>query len=320
MFAEPTEPITPEEPGGTPICWDTLWIDPPVPPETGVVQPAPATGLPGDDDSLWDNVVRDFSLVNINTSVANGTEKGSGGPYSPTGLLLPTGPPLDVPPDVIPMAVTDTMVAVDTRRSLAEDGPADDGVVSQDAQAVTVAPDIPASNSAAVHDNLADVDDPMLKAKDWSVIRARQPSPQCFSTSLMISRSGVLVAGETIRCVSPVRTPIRRGLYKVPRSCALILTTGPRVLCVALDDALLASKKLEAKHVFAFPKQSVTKSPTKGAKVLAACKVDSGQRKLVLLTVSRIVVKSAYFSPRSAYDPHRPRRNMHTNFPATRHQ
>ena len=130
----------------------------------------------------------------------------------------------------------------------------------------------------------------------------------------------MLVAGETIRCVSPVRTPIRRGLYKVPRSCALILTTGPRVLCVALDDALLASKKLEAKHVFAFPKQSVTKSPAKGAKVLAACKVDSGQRKLVLLTVSRIVVKSAYFSPRSAYDPHRPRRNMHTNFPATRHQ
>ena len=110
----------------------------------------------------------------------------------------------------------------------------------------------------------------------------------------MVSRSGVLATGETVRCVSSVRTPVRRGLYKQPRPCALILTTGPRVLCVPLDDADKASKKLEAKHVFAFPKRPATMSPSKGGKVLTGCKADSGQRKLVLQTVSRSVVKSPW--------------------------
>ncbi|PIL23529.1 transporter [Ganoderma sinense ZZ0214-1] len=269
LFTEPVDSVSPEEPAGMPISWDTLWIDPPVCPETGIVQPALAAALPEDeDDSLWDNVVHEFSLVNLNTVGANGNAKGSGGPHSPTSLLLPTGPPLDVPPDVVPTEATKAMDGVDARPPPTEDDPADNDSVSEDAQdvsdaAVPVAPPIAVGNSEPAHDDLGDVDDPVLKGKDWS---------------------GVLATGETVRCVSSVKTPVRRGLYKHPRPCALILTTSPRVLCVPLDDADKASKKLEAKHVFVFPKRPVGKSPSKGGKVLAGCKADSGRRKLVLLT------------------------------------
>nr|VWO94516.1 GlcNAc-PI de-N-acetylase [Ganoderma boninense] len=266
LFTEPVESVASGQPGSMPISWDTLWIDPPVCPETGIVQPAPTAALPDDeDDSLWDNVVHEFSLVNLNTVGANGNAKGSGGPHSPTSLLLPTGPPLDVPPDVVPAKARG---AVEHRPPPTENNPVDTDSANKNAQdvsdtAVTVPPPVAACHKEPARGDLGDADDPALKGKDWS---------------------GVLATGETVRCVSSVKTPVRRGLYKHPRPCALILTTGPRVLCVPLDDADKASKKLEAKHAFAFPNRPISKSPPKGEKVLAGCKADSEQRKLILLT------------------------------------
>ena len=189
LFTEPTQPATSEEPSGMPICWETLWTDPPVCPETGIVQPAPAAALPDDeDDSLWDNVVHEFSLVNINTHGANGNAKGSGGPYSPTSLLLPTGPTLDVPPDVVPTEANETVSGVETPQPPTEDDPTDSDFVKGDAQAVSdaaVAPTIAAaSNSEPAHGDLGEADDPVLKAKDWWVINIRLPSPaMLFLTS-----------------------------------------------------------------------------------------------------------------------------------------
>ncbi|KAI0642597.1 kinase-like domain-containing protein [Trametes meyenii] len=48
----------------TPIRWATLWTDPPVAPETGIVQPAPQP-VEDDEDDMWDNVVHQFSLANL---------------------------------------------------------------------------------------------------------------------------------------------------------------------------------------------------------------------------------------------------------------
>ena len=117
------------------MSWETLWTDPPVPPETGIIQPAPSALAADEGDDLWDNMVHEFSLVNVRPP--NG-----GGPVSPLGVPLP--PPVDVPPDVVPCEVVET--------------------VHPDRDAMS-----PNGGPATSEDEGEDADAAALRAKDWSV-------------------------------------------------------------------------------------------------------------------------------------------------------
>ena len=124
------------------IRWDTLWTDPPLQPETGIIPPSNniTFGDDGDNDELWDSVVHEFSLSSIG---------------SPNSLSLPPHDnippaslmPVDVPPHVVPCEV------VEPPRSTTEEA---DG----DAAGVL--------NDTAVADG-----DITLAAKDWCVTPSR---------------------------------------------------------------------------------------------------------------------------------------------------
>ena len=53
-----------------------------------------------DDDDLWNNVVHEFSLVNLRSPKGGSLPATFGGPL---------GPPIDVPPDVVPCEVVETV-------------------------------------------------------------------------------------------------------------------------------------------------------------------------------------------------------------------
>ncbi|TBU23169.1 kinase-like protein [Dichomitus squalens] len=158
---------TPEESDGTPVRWDTLWTDPPVPPETGIIGPAPTAVIPeAEDDSLWDNVVHEFSLVDVKSARANANV--NGGPFSPSDLLMPTAGPVDVPPGAVPTEVVETVAVGNARRS-EHDGVAD----GEGNAAAKYTVDGHARAVAAVNDgdpargDLGHVADPILMEKDW---------------------------------------------------------------------------------------------------------------------------------------------------------
>ncbi|KAI0367671.1 kinase-like protein [Pilatotrama ljubarskyi] len=119
--------------GAAPIQWDTLWTDPPVPPETGIVKSAPRPA--DEDEDLWENVVHEFSLANLRSPVA----QLDGSPLSPRESDPASIGPLDVPPDAVHSEV------VDGRRLDAADERA----------------------SEARHENSDVFDDPILEKKDW---------------------------------------------------------------------------------------------------------------------------------------------------------
>ncbi|KAI0739082.1 kinase-like domain-containing protein [Daedaleopsis nitida] len=92
-----------------PIRWDSLWTESPVPPETGIVQPRPSSIADNnDEDSLWENVVHEFSLVHIR---------------SPSGA---SSAPVDVSPGAVPCEVVGTVLP-DQQVNGAAIAPADEG-------------------------------------------------------------------------------------------------------------------------------------------------------------------------------------------------
>ena len=175
LFTGPTYPTAAEESDDTPVRWDTLWTDQPIPPETGIIGPAPASMIPeAEDDSLWDNVVHEFSLVNVKPPGTNGVANGR--PFSPSDLLMPTTAPVDVPPDAVPTEVVET-VAVGRAPPAEQDGGVVDG--EGDAAVSTTAdgharPVAPVSGDDPARGDLRDVSDPVLKLKDWWVFSTRQ--------------------------------------------------------------------------------------------------------------------------------------------------
>ncbi len=124
------------------IRWDTLWTDPPLPPETGIIQPAPSPDPDDENADLWDDVVHGFSLVDIQSP--------NRAPTSTPGIP-PPGPPVDVAPDVVPCEVVE---------SVHSDQEPPCG-------AILVSPDAPAPAATTAKDD--DVDHTALRAKDWSV-------------------------------------------------------------------------------------------------------------------------------------------------------
>ena len=104
---------------------------------------------------------------------------------------------------------------------------------------------------------------------------------------------------ETIRRIASVKTPIRKGLVKQPRPCALLLTSRRRILCVSLDDKQKAPKASDVKHALEVRSRAGGASPPRSPKgekpeVVVACKVEDPQRKLVVQSVSRPDSIAAY--------------------------
>ncbi|KAI0720737.1 kinase-like domain-containing protein [Cerioporus squamosus] len=137
---------TAEDATDTPIRWETLWTDPPIPPETGIVQPSAALA---DDEELWGSVVSEFSLVNLRSPL-------HGGPLAPGDSVSPAAP-VDVPPDAIPCEVTETVTPDEPKPSDSADAP-----LKAAANGDLNGPEAAAANG--------DLDDPVLKAKNWSNI------------------------------------------------------------------------------------------------------------------------------------------------------
>ncbi|RDX47215.1 kinase-like protein [Lentinus brumalis] len=213
----------------TPIRWDTLWTDPPVPPETGIVQPS---GSEPEDEELWDSVVNEFSLVNLRSPLHAPQH---GGPLEPAEGVSFTAPE-DVPPDVRPCEVAE---------AVAPDKP-------EPSASAETSPEV-AANGGLTDTEAAtdgDLDDPVLKAKNWS---------------------NILSHGETISSLAAVTTSVRKGLLKQPRPCALLLTSRSRLLCVLLDGKK-PPKPSDIKHVLELQ--------ASGKKL--ACTADSNQRRLVV--------------------------------------
>ncbi|KAI9069845.1 kinase-like protein [Trametes sanguinea] len=123
----------------TPIRWESLWTDPSVPPQTGIVPPAPR---PSEDD-LWDDVVHEFSVVNLQSPGLMALDRG---PLSPNGNVRPARSPLEIPPEVLPSQAVDS-----------ESGPLDEDELSS----------LDAREERGEAKEGEDVDDPVLKAKDW---------------------------------------------------------------------------------------------------------------------------------------------------------
>ncbi|KAI0631002.1 kinase-like protein [Trametes polyzona] len=97
FFSSPAE----DEGGLAPMRWDTLWTDPPVPPETGIVAPAPRHAGVEDAEDVWESMVNEFSLANLRSPGAV-----NGDPLTPNGTVH-SGPPVDVPPNAVPSVVVD---------------------------------------------------------------------------------------------------------------------------------------------------------------------------------------------------------------------
>ncbi|EJF55887.1 hypothetical protein DICSQDRAFT_141696 [Dichomitus squalens LYAD-421 SS1] len=85
LFTGPACPTSLEVSGGASVRWDTLWTDPQIPPETGVIGPVATAVIPDvEDDSLRYNIVHAFTLVNMN-SVSVSVNGGSADAYCWTG-------------------------------------------------------------------------------------------------------------------------------------------------------------------------------------------------------------------------------------------
>ncbi|OSD01396.1 kinase-like protein [Trametes coccinea BRFM310] len=122
-----------------PIGWETLWTDPPIPPQTGIVPPAPR---PSEED-LWDDVVHEFSVVNMQSPGLAALDRS---PLSPNGNARPVRSPLEIPPEVLPSQAVDS-----------ESGPLDEDELSS----------LDGREERPEAKEIEDVDDPVLKAKDW---------------------------------------------------------------------------------------------------------------------------------------------------------
>ncbi|RPD56019.1 kinase-like protein [Lentinus tigrinus ALCF2SS1-6] len=154
-----------DDPADTPIQWDTLWKDPPVSPETGIVQPSAAIA-DDDDEELWGNVVNEFSLVNLRSPPFGGPLD-SLDPLDSGNSNSPAAPaPVDVPP-VVPCEVVET-VALDEpepyqRRAAPPDNASDGGLV-----------------------------DPVLAAKDWSNVLSPGETIESIAAVTALVRKGLL--------------------------------------------------------------------------------------------------------------------------------
>lgn len=102
----------------------------------------------------------------------------------------------------------------------------------------------------------------------------------------------MLEPGETLRRVAGVRTQLRKGLLKQARPCALLLTSGPRVVCVLADekDGAGPARAGDVKRSFVFaraggePNGAGAKKADKS--VIIGCRTAEVGCKLVLHTVS----------------------------------
>ncbi|KAH9886083.1 kinase-like domain-containing protein [Cubamyces lactineus] len=200
----------------SPVRWDTLWTDSPVAPETGIVPPSKH---PADDEDVWESMVQEFSAVNLRSPVSSDRD--------PLSLSLSSGArsaaPVDVPPDVVPSEVVESVPSEKTEES---------------------------SPRTGLHEKQRgdeELDDPALGARDWSQV----------------------LSNETLRRATLVKTQIRKGLLKQSRPCALLLTSRPRLLCVALDEKEDASpKSSDVKHSFSFPPAGVAASKSEKNEVV----------------------------------------------------
>ncbi|KAI0760136.1 kinase-like domain-containing protein [Fomes fomentarius] len=223
------------------IRWDTLWTDPPLPPETGIIQPAPSPDHDDENADLWDDVVHEFSLVDIRSP--------NGAPTSTPGIP-PPGPPVDVAPDVVPYEVVESVHSD-------QEPPC---------RAIVVSPDAPTPAATTAEDD--DVDHTALRAKDWSL---------------------VVAPGESVRRMASVKTSIRKGFVKQPRSCALLLTSRPRIVCVPLDDKQRTPKSSDVKHSLELRRREgnmpIAKSPKSDKQeVVQTCRVEHNQSRLIIRT------------------------------------
>ncbi|KAI0332828.1 kinase-like protein [Cubamyces sp. BRFM 1775] len=188
----------------SPVRWDTLWTDPPVAPETGIVPPSKR---PADDEDIWENMVQEFSAVNIRSPVSSERD--------PLALSLngaaQSAAPVDVPPDAVPSEVVESVPPDEVEKASPRVEPREK---QQDDEELT---------------------DPSLRSKNWSQV----------------------LLDETLRRATLVKIQIRKGLLKQNRPCALLLTSRPRLLCVALDEKDDATPKpSDVKHSFTFPPAS----------------------------------------------------------------
>ncbi|KAH9848376.1 kinase-like domain-containing protein [Lenzites betulinus] len=150
-----TTTTTDGNPAGTAIKWDTLWTDPPIPPETGIVKPAPRHAAE-DSDDVWESMVQDFSLANIRSPGPLDVD-----PLSPNEA--PAHAPVDVPPDAGLSEVVET-----------------------------VSPEGDRGEPAAAPVAVEACDDSTLKAKDWSHILEPRETPCRVAEAKTLLRKGLL--------------------------------------------------------------------------------------------------------------------------------
>lgn len=89
-----------------------------------------------------------------------------------------------------------------------------------------------------------------------------------------------------------VKTSIRKGFVKQLRSCALLLTSRPRIVCVPLDDKQRTPKSSDVKHSLELRRREgntpLTKSPkSEKQEVVQTCRVEHNQSRLIIRTVRR---------------------------------
>ncbi|OJT13161.1 Serine/threonine-protein kinase ksg1 [Trametes pubescens] len=114
--------------------------------------------------------------------------------------------------------------------------------------------------------------DPVFKDRDWSA---------------------VLEPGETLRRVAGVRTQLRKGLLKQSRPCALLLTSGPRVVCVVVDEkdgaAPVRAGDVKRSFVFARAGGELNGAGLKKTdkNTITGCRATDDGRRLVLETAEK---------------------------------
>ena len=217
--------------GGDAIHWEALWTNPSVQPETGIVPPTFRDTQEDGDDDPWDNVVHEFSLANIT---------------SPSNSPFPPPPPIDVPPDVVPTEVTETVL-----------------------------------NGVDHESESADAADLALSTKDWYVLTGFMG----LSFSLICTRVGVLTPSESVRRTVYTRASFRWGLLKQTRPCMLVLTSQPRIICVVPDEKRSVHTSANVKKSFTFTGHS-NNTIKGDKYLIVSCRSDESQKKLVLQTVS----------------------------------
>ncbi|KAH9941589.1 kinase-like domain-containing protein [Epithele typhae] len=107
------------------IRWDSLWTDPSIPPETGIIPPSNAAADESNEE-LWDNVVHEFSLASIGSVNIPSLQRYTGEPSSDPPV------PVDVPL-ATPSPVVET-VPVGNRDSQESEGQEPDGVIDEAAK------------------------------------------------------------------------------------------------------------------------------------------------------------------------------------------